>query len=263
MARRQNNGYIGKNRWDDTNGVIGLQQHSLIRAYNKDVIYAQPNNFVSTPAPETPNLPATSSSGNGSGSLATAALSNGSVVSLILYSGGGGYTTAPTLSFSGGGGIGANGYVSAITASNQSVISVEPLYYIKSTYISNPGSGYQTVPSVSFSAPITANGVTGVTAIGSASIAGGRVTGITIHNTGSNYRGGSNYPTITFTGGNPVITALAIPILESGYGYISAPTIAVTGGGGSGSIISASIRRASISSGLANFLYFFLSQCGL
>jgi Flp pilus assembly protein TadG len=61
--------------------------------------------------------------------------------------------------------------------------------------ITNPGSGYTRVPTVTFSAP---TGSSPVTATGTATISGGKVTGITVTNLGSGY---TSMPTITISGG--------------------------------------------------------------
>lgn len=70
------------------------------------------------------------------------------VDSIVVTAGGSGYTSAPTVSFSGGGGSGAAG-----TAVVQNGIVVEVV-------ITHPGSGYTSVPAVGF----TGGGGTGATA---------------------------------------------------------------------------------------------------
>ncbi len=64
---------------------------------------------------------------------------------------------------------------------------------VASVTITNPGTGYLTAPTVSFSAPQTAGGTT---ATGTATIIGGVVTAVTITNPGSGY---SAAPTVTFS----------------------------------------------------------------
>src|SRR5215467_13750517 len=59
--------------------------------------------------------------------------------------------------------------------------------------ITNPGSGYTSPPTITF----TGGGIGGATA--TATISGGTVTGISITNPGSGY---TSPPTITFTGGS-------------------------------------------------------------
>src|SRR4029078_784002 len=71
------------------------------------------------------------------GSLA----STGIVASVTVSNGGSGYSSPPTVTFSGGGGSGATG---TAIISGGAVTGVS---------ITNPGSGYTSVPSVAFSAP--------------------------------------------------------------------------------------------------------------
>jgi Flp pilus assembly protein TadG len=61
--------------------------------------------------------------------------------------------------------------------------------------VSNGGSGYTSAPTVTFSSPQTSGGTT---AVATATVAGGRVTGVTLTNPGSGY---TTAPTITFSGG--------------------------------------------------------------
>jgi len=69
--------------------------------------------------------------------------------------------------------------------------------------ITNPGAGYSSAPTVTFSAP---TGSSPVTATGTATIAGGSVTGITVTSLGSGY---TSIPTITLTGGGYTTKATA------------------------------------------------------
>jgi hypothetical protein len=77
---------------------------------------------------------------------------------------------------------------------NTGVISVDTLtnLSVKSVIITNPGAGYITAPTVTFTAAPTG----GTTATGTATITDGKVTGVTITNPGSKYIFG---PTVTFT----------------------------------------------------------------
>lgn len=72
----------------------------------------------------------------GTGAVATAALSSGSVLSCSIVDGGSGYTTAPTVLFSGGGGTGATG---TATVSGGVVTGIT---------ITSGGSGYLSPPIV-------------------------------------------------------------------------------------------------------------------
>jgi len=131
-----------------------------------------------------------------------------------------------------------DGYVVTYTAG--ALATVERLGYIPSVIIANPGSGYVTTPTATFSAPTTANGRPGVYATASVTMSNGIITAVNITNTGSGYRGGASNPTITLSGGTPTIAASVVPVVEFGKNYQSAPTVAVTGAG-SGAVVSASI----------------------
>jgi surface protein len=244
MSKRSNSGYIGPIFRDDVQGVIDGNKNYQIRYLSQYEQYSTPTNLMGLPpipdASTVSYLPIYSN-GGGSGSTATPSLVSGSLASLTIYSGGGGYATVPTFSFSGGGGTGADGWVTAFTV-NGAITSVECLGYISSAVISNPGSGYITTPTASFSAPTTATGRVGVTATASVTMSNGIITAVNIINTGSGYRASSgNYPTITINGGTPTVSASVVPIVTFGRNYTSPPTITISGGAGSGSIVSASI----------------------
>ncbi len=244
MGRRNNNGYIGLTAGDDISGMIDREKSYQIRYTSQDEQYFSETSLIS--APPLPdfslNTPITASSGQGSGSAATSSLVSGSVSGLIVYRGGTGWTTTnATMSFSGGGGTGARGYVTAVAAG--AISTVEPLFSIQSTYIANGGGPYSSTPTASFSAPITANGIAGVTATASVTLTNGVVTAVTVTNTGSNYRGFGNFPTITMLGGGLAATGVSasvVPVIQNGRNYTSAPTITLTGVG-SGAVISSSI----------------------
>ncbi len=69
--------------------------------------------------------------------------------------------------------------------------------------ITNPGAGYTSAPTVTFSTP---TGSSPATATGTATISGGKVTGITVTSLGSGY---TVMPTITLTGGGYTTKAAA------------------------------------------------------
>jgi hypothetical protein len=84
-----------------------------------------------------------------------------------------------------------------ITASNtnQSVVANK----VTSVTIINGGSGYTSIPAITFSAPPS-----GTTATGTAIVSGGQVVAITITNPGTGY---TSAPTITFASGSAAATA--------------------------------------------------------
>jgi FtsP/CotA-like multicopper oxidase with cupredoxin domain len=180
------------------------------------------------------------SGGGGSGASATATLGPAAVASLTLTNGGSGYTSAPAVSLTGGGGTGAT--ATAVLAATGSV---------KSVSINASGSKYSSVPTVTFSAPLAP----GVRATGTATIGnGGKVTGVIITNPGSNY---TIAPTITFTGGGgsgAAATAIlsrvvaSLSLTNGGAGYTSAPTVSFSGGGGSGAAATATLATRVVAS---------------
>ena len=114
------------------------------------------------------------------------------------------------------------------------------------------GSGYESTPTVTFSAPPTDGGVT---ATGTATMSGGSVTGIPVT------AGGSGYTTATVNIGAPQVsggtqaTATAtitdgeiteITVTNGGSGYTSAPTVTITGDGTNATIGTVTISTSSV-----------------
>jgi hypothetical protein len=89
------------------------------------------------------------------------------------------------------------------------------------------GTGYTTAPTIAFSAPQTAGGIT---TTGTATVASGVVTGITITNPGTGY---TTAPTVTFTGAGSGATATAT-ILASGIKINNENTYTTTYANGAG-----------------------------
>jgi len=243
MSKKSNSGYIGPVYRDDVQGVINNDKNYQIRFLSQNEQYSSITNLMGQPP-----LPDTTlaylpiySNGGGSGSAASiTSLLSGSLATIVIITSGSGFGTSATMSFSGGGGTGADGFVSSFTAGG-GLSAIERLGYIPSVIIANPGSGYTSAPTASFSAPTTSNGRPGVYATASITVTNGSITSVTITNTGSGYRGLNNYPTITLSGGGtPTVAASLVPVVEFGKGYTSAPTVTVTGAG-SGAVVSASI----------------------
>ncbi len=191
--------------------------------------------------------------------VAGAPSSHGHVTDVVVTQSGSGYTTAPAVSFSGGGGSGATGTavitesVNSVTVNNHGRYpsGVTPTITfgsggggfgaaatpvmtgaVLSVTITNGGSGYNNTaagrPTVTFSAPPS-----GVTATGTATVSNitHRVTGVTITNPGSGY---TSAPTVTFTGGSGTGAAgrpnlgqsvASVTIVSGGSGYTSAPSV--------------------------------------
>jgi hypothetical protein len=122
--------------------------------------------------------------------------------------------------------------------------------------ITNAGSGYTTVPTVTISAPNQTNGVQ-ATAVASISNASGTVISAQVTNVGSGF---TSLPTVTIAPpasqfgvqaqGTPTIsggTVVAISITNPGSGYTSAPSITITGGGGSSATANAVLGSGLVS----------------
>ncbi|MEY8688624.1 MAG: fibronectin type III domain-containing protein [Leptothrix sp. (in: b-proteobacteria)] len=136
---------------------------------------------------------------------------------VTVTAGGSGYTTAPAVAITGGGGTGAtaaatlkiskltvatpgSGYTVAPTVSINTVngytgsgATATTTLGVATVNIVNAGAGYTAAPTVTFSMP---QGVGGVQAKGTATISGGKVTGVTITTPGSGYLGA---PVVTFS----------------------------------------------------------------
>jgi hypothetical protein len=148
---------------------------------------------------------------------------SGVVEGVTITAPGTGYTSLPTVAFSGGGGSGAAGTAFLVGTSVASVGSIVG------------GAGYTTAPTVT----LTGGGGSGATA--TATVAGGAVTAVTVTAPGSGY---TSPPTVNFTGGGgtgasatAVLTATGVAgvtMSALGSGYTTAPTVAFTGGAGSG-----------------------------
>ncbi len=132
------------------------------------------------------------SGGGGTGAAATAQISGVTAITIPPGGGGTGYTSAPIISFTGGGGAGAT---ATATLSGTSVAAVT---------VTNGGSGFTTAPNVNF------NGGGGAGANAAATIQLGVVTGLTLTNQGTGY---TSAPGVSFSDGggtNAAATATAL-----------------------------------------------------
>lgn len=147
-----------------------------------------------------------------------------------------GYTTAPTVSFSGGNCT----TLPTATASLNGITGVS---------LVTAGSGYTSAPAVAF----TGGGGTGATAV--ATISGGVVTTFTVTNPGSGY---TTAPTVTVTGGGGTGATAVATITLGSVGAITlgnagsclfAPLVYLQGGGGTGAAASAMLNGAVVLNG--------------
>ena len=259
MAKKDNNGYIGNPTLGlDTQGIISRNKNFDTRFFTQNDAYSNDTNLMSSPpyVDTRPLLTESISTGGGSGSLATASLSNGSISNMILYSGGTGYPASNlnvTMSFSNGGGEDAAAFVATI--SSGVITAVTPFYSIQDVIIADGGGPYTSAPTLTFSTPTTnPTWRPRKTATGSAAITNGKVTSVTITTSGSNYIT-SALPAITVSGGGLAATgthAVLVPVLRNGRGYTSNPTVIITSPTGTGAVISSSLIAGIDSIGVTN-----------
>ena len=124
--------------------------------------------------------------------------------------------------------------------------------YVSNLTLSQQGSGYTIVPTVSFSG----GGGAGATATAQITLTGGAITSINVDQAGSGY---SEAPTVVLTGDGTGATATAnialtgggidtITITNGGAGYnpLNLPAITFTGGGGSGAAATAIVENGEV-----------------
>lgn len=154
--------------------------------------------------------------GGGTGATATATVSGGVVTGITLTNAGSGYTSTPSVLLVTGSGAFAN---TSLDLTNQSVFSINVI---------NQGTGYSatTPPAVTF----TGGGGTGAT--GTAVVSNGRVVSITVTSRGSGY---TSAPTIAIAPPTTGTTATAAAVMGAGVAqvnivlpgseYINTPTV--------------------------------------
>ncbi|MFA4836089.1 MAG: hypothetical protein WC749_08495 [Dehalococcoidia bacterium] len=176
------------------------------------------------------------SDGGGSGATATASRSTGNVTGITLTNGGSGYTSTPTVTLTGGGGSGA---VATATLAPAAVGSIT---------MTNGGSGYTSAPTVAIS------GGGGSGAAATATLVPTTVGNLTLTSGGSGY---TSAPTVGFSGGGGSgATATAtirsvvnsVTVIDGGSSYTSAPFIGFSGGSGSGATATASLAAGAVAS---------------
>jgi hypothetical protein len=193
-------------------------------------------------------------SGGGTGATATPSITGDSVAGTSGLSGGSGYGSQPTISFTGGGGTGA---AASANISGGAVTSIT---------ITAPGAGYTSAPALVFNN--TGTGGTGASATAVLEVHT-YLTSITLNSGGTGY---TSAPVVVFdnvgTGGSGA-TATAttldgiitgVTITAAGSGYTSLPAISffgggsyvdtavtITGGGGTGATATATILGGAIS----------------
>ena len=173
--------------------------------------------------------------GAGTQATATATLTPTSVASVTVLTAGVGYTSTPTVTFSApGAGVTATGFATVdLVAGTVTGITV-----------TNPGSGYTAAPTITLGAAGQSTAATTVVKLTATTVASVALTGVGVGYTGT--------PTITIaTPANQSGSGLAVSyaftpvavasytVTAAGANYLVAPTLAVTGGGGSGATATA------------------------
>lgn len=138
----------------------------------------------------------TVSGGGGSGAVLAAEVSGGAVSRLTVVDGGSGYTSFPTITFSSPG-------VRATAVADTGTLTV--LGALTKISLGNGGSGYTSAPSV------TISGGDGTGAVATAVVADGKVTAITLSAGGSGYTS-TNPPTVTISPPGADATAVVVSL---------------------------------------------------
>jgi hypothetical protein len=214
--------------------------------------------------------------GSGTGATFVATVANGAVTSVVVSNAGTGYLPGDVvqLRFSGGGSdstailqavltagtigslrlvVGGSGYTSVPAVSFSTGAATATASLTATTVASNTvtagGAGYTSTPNV----VISGGGGSGATA--TATVVANVVTAIAITNAGTGY---TSVPTVTITGGGGVgatatatLTATSVgsvALTSGGSGYTGTPTVTFTGGGGAGASAVATLNPGSVSS---------------
>jgi hypothetical protein len=154
--------------------------------------------------------------GGGTGAAASANISGGAVTSITITAPGAGYTSAPTLVFNNTGTGGGSG------ASATAVLEVHT--YLTSIALNSGGTGYTSAPVIVFDNV----GTNGSGATATATTLDGIITGVTLTAAGSGY---TSLPAISFFGGGSYVDT----------------AVSITGGGGTGATATATILGGAIS----------------
>jgi hypothetical protein len=165
--------------WDGTN-VVSIGSISAYGMVSRGSSYTSaPSVAISAPN-ETGGIQA----------VAQAVMTANGVSGLLFTEAGTGYTSPPTVTFTGGGGSGANAVVSTLSFAQGTV----------GAYVLSGGTGYSSPPTVT----ITGGG--GSNAAATAIVSGNAVVGLIFSNNGTGY---TSPPTIGFSTGAAIATAVA------------------------------------------------------
>jgi hypothetical protein len=158
----------------------------------------------------------------------------GAVREVDLISGGSGYTTAPTITFSGGGGS------SAVASAKMNAVTGSVLYVT----VTNPGDNYTSDPTVTFG---TAFPLSTAVLVGEQYFVSNRL--YTITGAGTTSSSNPTHTSGSASSGTATVAYAGTPATGSvvrrfGAGYSTVPTVSFTGGSGSGAIAAVNVSKS-------------------
>lgn len=158
----------------------------------------------------------------------------GAVREVNLTTGGSGYTTAPTVTFSGGGGS------SAVATAKMNAITGSVLYVT----VTNPGDNYTSDPTVTFG---TAFPLSTAVLVGEQYFVSNRL--YTITGAGTTSSSNPVHLSGSATNGTATVAYAGVPATGSvvrrfGAGYLDVPFVTFSGGGGSGAIAAVNVSKS-------------------
>ena len=158
----------------------------------------------------------------------------GAVREINLNSGGSGYTTAPAITFSGGGGS------SAVASAKMNAVTGSVLYVT----VTNPGDNYTSDPTVTFG---TAFPLSTAVLVGEQYFVSNRL--YTITGAGTTASSAPTHTSGSATSGTATVAYAGTPATGSvvrrfGAGYSTVPTVAFSGGSGSGAIAAVNVSKS-------------------
>jgi len=171
---------------------------------------------------------------NGSRQSVASVSLTGAVREVDLVSGGSGYTTAPTITFSGGGGS------FAVASAKMNAVTGSVLYVT----VTNPGDNYTSDPTVTFG---TAFPLSTAVLVGEQYFVSNRL--YTITGAGTTSSSNPTHTSGSATNGTATVAYAGTPATGSvvrrfGAGYSTVPTVSFTGGSGSGAIAAVNVSKS-------------------
>ena len=128
----------------------------------------------------------------------------GAVISVTMTTGGAGYTSAPAVNFTGGGGVGASAV--AVLSTSGTVVTAG---YVTAVNVTNGGSGYTSPPTVNFSGGGGGSGAAAAVVLGTS----GKVVSVNVSNVGTQCYSQASDVVVSFSGGSGS-GATAVGVLE-------------------------------------------------